>query len=706
MDSYEAANVVFSRIQNLEPENASKIMGYLLLQDYGEKEMIRLAFGPETLLQNLIFQAKTQLGIPSSTPSTPSSAFIHSSRPSPLCISSSRVPNNNGFDIASSSSPSWPLLSPNSTTSLSYASVVNGAGNINASSTPFQPTASLSKAFSYSNNNDNASDLVDEYELQDRFSFLNDSKSDDLFDPRGELAMSPTAYGDNGLHKRSFSVPGMCFGSEDSYSGFGWKPCLYFSRGFCKNGAGCRFVHGDSADSAAAAGSPSELNEFEQCQEILRSKAAAQQRKIAAASQFMAGATFLPQNKCMNFLNRQQNDSQRLAAALMMGDEIHKFGRIRPERSDFSQMGLGGAMSPSARQIYLTFPADSTFREEDVSSYFSFYGPVQDVRIPYQQKRMFGFVTFVFAETVKLILAKGNPHFVCDSRVLVKPYKEKGKIPDKRQQQQQQLIEREEYTACPSPSRINCRESFDLHLGGGRMFYNNQEMLRRKLEEEADLQQAIELQGRRLLNLQLLDLKNHRQHRHFHDWSTGSPLPSPTIVHSPNNQTPFFPIDGIDKEVNHENGSNPDDAAPQNADQEVNPARNHKNGADQEVSPARNHKDDADQEVSPACNHSDGDDNNRDNEEKSNNDESDLHENSLEHILPDNLFGSPKKSAGDHLTVFSTASVEVDENTTSPTASSPNSNPLVHTTSLNMTSLKSCFLQMPRFSSGHGTIGL
>ena len=62
---------------------------------------------------------------------------------------------------------------------------------------------------------------------------------------------------------------------------------------------------------------------------------------------------------------------------------------------------------------------------------FSIYGPVQDVRIPYQQKRMFGFVTFVYPETVKLILAKGNPHFVCDARVLVKPYKEKGKVPDK-----------------------------------------------------------------------------------------------------------------------------------------------------------------------------------------------------------------------------------------------------------------------------------
>ena len=56
---------------------------------------------------------------------------------------------------------------------------------------------------------------------------------------------------------------------------------------------------------------------------------------------------------------------------------------------------------------------------------------MQDVRIPYQQKRMFGFVTFVYPETVKIILAKGNPHFFCDARVLVKPYKEKGKVPDK-----------------------------------------------------------------------------------------------------------------------------------------------------------------------------------------------------------------------------------------------------------------------------------
>jgi hypothetical protein len=44
---------------------------------------------------------------------------------------------------------------------------------------------------------------------------------------------------------------------------------------------------------------------------------------------------------------------------------------------------------------------------------------------------MFGFVTFVFAETVKKILAKGNPHHICGARVLVKPYREKSRLIDR-----------------------------------------------------------------------------------------------------------------------------------------------------------------------------------------------------------------------------------------------------------------------------------
>ena len=58
------------------------------------------------------------------------------------------------------------------------------------------------------------------------------------------------------------------------------------------------------------------------------------------------------------------------------------------------------------------------------------------------------------------------------------------------------------------------------------MMYNTQGMmLRRKLEEQVELQQALELQGRRLLNLQLPDLKNDQLHHHHpHNLSICSPL--------------------------------------------------------------------------------------------------------------------------------------------------------------------------------------
>lgn len=54
--------------------------------------------------------------------------------------------------------------------------------------------------------------------------------------------------------------------------------------------------------------------------------------------------------------------------------------------------------------------------------------PVQDVRIPCQHDRMFGFLTFAHPTTVKQILAKGNLHLVCGARVLVKPFREKFKL--------------------------------------------------------------------------------------------------------------------------------------------------------------------------------------------------------------------------------------------------------------------------------------
>ncbi|XP_013589027.1 PREDICTED: zinc finger CCCH domain-containing protein 55-like [Brassica oleracea var. oleracea] len=136
--------------------------------------------------------------------------------------------------------------------------------------------------------------------------------------------------------------------------------------------------------------------------------------------------------------------------------------------------------------IYLTFPSETSFTDEDVSYYFSDFGTVEDVRIPYQQQRMYGFVTFSNAETVRIILARGNPHFICDSRVLVKPYKEKGKILQNKWQHQhlQQLLETGSYSASSSPSGIDL---FECHLGPRMLPRNTQEMMRISIGSPAHL---------------------------------------------------------------------------------------------------------------------------------------------------------------------------------------------------------------------------
>ncbi|RDX73082.1 Zinc finger CCCH domain-containing protein 53, partial [Mucuna pruriens] len=710
MDGYEATRIVFSRIQNLDPENASKIMGVLLLQDHGEKEMIRLAFGPEALVHSVIVKARKELGLPSNSPPTPSTPPSPSPFLSRQNSTSSRLSGINlppALTIPNPSSASWPAMSdlqtPDDLMSPNHMLV---GSSTSSSSLPF-----------YANG---ASDPIDDYQLQDQLSFLNDGSptstalghknNPDLFyPPHSDLSSSPTAdpttlfpsYGWGGsLHRRSCSVNDACLGSEDPNSGLGWKPCLYFARGYCKNGTSCRFLHGGlgDADGAAMVGSPSKIEMMEQCHELFRTKSAQQQR-LAAASQLMASSTFPYSPKCMNFLlqqqqQQQQNDTQRYtvvllcnhlrciilimldndncraaAAALMMSEDLHKFGRSRLERNDFS-LNSPGMVNPASRQIYLTFPADSTFREEDVSNYFSIYGPVQDVRIPYQQKRMFGFVTFVYPETVKLILSKGNPHFVCDARVLVKPYKEKGKVPDKKQQQQ---VDRGDFSPCGTPTGLDARDQYDLQLGG-RMFYNTQDMLwRRKLEEQADLQQALELQSRRLMGLQLLDIKKHHQRA----LSAGSPIPSPT--HSPNmfNQNLVLPSFHMSSEAPEESGSAsaPASTAPVSVGKEVNGENGYSEGNGKQSS---SHED------------------------------RDLQE-CLEHNLPDSPFASPTKAAGDLMAPFSNGpneAIDADASAASANSKFGTSTLLPPSSALDMGTFKSYNCQIPRFSSGHGTIGM
>ncbi|KAL8202105.1 hypothetical protein R6Q57_011252 [Mikania cordata] len=429
MDTIEATKTVMYRIQNIDPDNASKIMGYILIQDQGENEIIRLAFGPENLLASVVKEAKAFLDISSNTCSTPFSL-------SPFSQPRIAIPNNHSPWSSSGSYHSSPRAS-------SYASVV-GSSECSSQSVDL-------------------SDAIVTYP---------------------NTGADCNAYGEaqHHVHRRSCSVSDTFLGDDSG----GWKSRMCFDRGFCKNGTSCKFVLGDDDETCWGSSSPTSIvgsPGIDGFENLLRIKAIQQQHK--------GGPHPFPFDRCIDYLSETHRSPS--TTTLMMWQDIHQFGRFRSGRHDLAlaSMGLGNSTS---RQIYLTFPADSTFKEEDVSNYFSIFGLVQDVRIPYQQKRMFGFVTFVLAETVKAILAKGNPHFICDSRVLVKPYKEKGKIPEKKHHQHQ--IERGDIFALESA------EPFD-HIPFGARMFNHDLMLKNKLDCRSDSQQAIDFHERNLMNMHL-----------------------------------------------------------------------------------------------------------------------------------------------------------------------------------------------------------
>ncbi|KAJ7963681.1 Zinc finger CCCH domain-containing protein 18 [Quillaja saponaria] len=302
MDISGSTKVLFDRIQKLDPENVSKIMGYLLLQDNADEEIILLAKAPDHFLEKVVYKAKTELQrLPDkwsiatiSPPLNPPRVFSHPPADSPGVL----VPLRS-FHVPS------PFWDP-------------------------QRGRNAKSASGYMNSNK-------EYQNQRQLYGSEKSKrtgEDKMFGFPNDYYYPDTATGNlNGSgHRR---VPSM--------SGFP-VICHLFHKGFCKHGNNCPYDHEDVITESSS--------------------------QIVTASQ----------------------------------------------------------------KIFLTFPAESTFTEEDVFNYFSTFGPVKDVMIPCKQKRVFGFVTFANSDTVESVFQIGKPHFVQGSIVHVKRHRDELKIVDSSQE--------------------------------------------------------------------------------------------------------------------------------------------------------------------------------------------------------------------------------------------------------------------------------
>ncbi|XP_024515369.1 zinc finger CCCH domain-containing protein 18 [Selaginella moellendorffii] len=381
MDVEEARRAVYTRVQCLDSANVLKIMGYLLLQDISEKEMLELARSSDSVVEAFVARAKQELGLISS--------------------------GGGSADDQALAIDSIPCLG-------AEGSQVLGLG----SQSPVQDLSDIWERPSY----------LEKLTRADHVAAVN--------------ATSPSSPS--------------------------WKPCLYFARGYCKHGSACRFLHvssgdeslekisnsstssgGSNASNPPPASSSSDLTGSSMVDSLAGLEA--ELRELLTGRRTPVSIASLPQLYHEKFGKSLQADgylteSQRHGKAghsltklliklratvtlldrphgqhaVVLAEDAHKF-------MAYGQDSSAIAANPSSRQIYLTFPAESGFSEEDVTTHFSSFGPVQDVRIPYQQKRMFGFVTFTYSETVRTILAEGNPHYICGARVLVKPYKEKGR---------------------------------------------------------------------------------------------------------------------------------------------------------------------------------------------------------------------------------------------------------------------------------------
>ncbi|MQL94787.1 hypothetical protein Taro_027452 [Colocasia esculenta] len=434
MDFSEATRTVFNRILKIEPGFASKIIGYVLLKDYGDREMIRLAFGPDSTIHSLVNEAKAALSGLALSPKPTVSDPVHSIPDLHLQFATYSPVLSHPFSCAATirvPAPCWDSL-----VSTEEQQVMH---NVDFTHTAY------------------ASSVGEDYRLQNEARFLLDDQLD-------RVNSMPLKFANDCHYQEATAGGGVTVRSTRRSPGLPELPpraCHYYYKGYCKHGTNCRYLHGQAMqDGFIQFFNPSSNDMASEDHVILSVSLERLEREIVELLKSRGGQpisiAMLPMLyfekygkmlQAEGYLTESQRHGKagfsltrllaRLKSTIRIVDRPHGQHSVmlvedalrhmdhRTERNDPNDNITG------SQQIYLTFPAESTFTEEDVSNYFKQFGPVRDVRIPCQQKRMFGFVTFENQETAKLILSKRNPHYVCGARVLVKPYREKSRTSDR-----------------------------------------------------------------------------------------------------------------------------------------------------------------------------------------------------------------------------------------------------------------------------------
>ncbi|KAJ3672984.1 hypothetical protein LUZ60_006358 [Juncus effusus] len=409
MDTAELTKIIYTRIQRFEPENVAKIFGCIFLREPDEHDMMQLAYGSDVTLISHINDAKSTLAILSSRTSSQIQCPNPNPNFNPTYFPLMGLRDNNNINI-----------------------------NNNINNVPAKPNVQFYDPYEHHHNyarNMTDSQLVGFDEQYDTMNNLSSYMSN------LNMYHDPTAV------QRRVVKP----------TQIPKRPCHYYIKGMCKNGLNCNYAHhtipleflesetgtgGTSGTGGGTSiGTPDELEKLEM--EIVKLLRSNPRQPVSIASlPTLYGEMYGKNIQAEGYLTESQRHGKsgysltkllcRLTKIVVMerphgqhtvvlAEDAYKFLECGNEKMD-------GTQNPaSSHQIYLTFPADSTFTEEDVQTYFSQYGPVRDVRIPCQDRRMFGFVSFHNPDTVHVILANRHPHFICGARVLVKPYREKTK---------------------------------------------------------------------------------------------------------------------------------------------------------------------------------------------------------------------------------------------------------------------------------------